>query len=54
MYGREISDENDVVLAPDRDQLEHLAFEAQRDLDATIQRVSGAFRLLRLEQSLGG
>lgn len=54
MYGREISDETEVVLAPDKEQLERLAYEAQRDLDATIQRVSGAFRLLRLEQSLSG
>jgi Sec23/Sec24 zinc finger/Sec23/Sec24 trunk domain len=52
MFGREISDENEVVLAPDKDQLEKLAYEAQRDLDATIQRVSGAYRLLRLEHSL--
>lgn len=54
MYGREISEETEVVLAPDKDQLEQLAYDAQRDLDATIQRVSGAFRLLRLEQSLSG
>lgn len=54
MYGREISDETEVVLAPNKEELERLAYEAQRDLDATIQRVSGAFRLLRLEQSLGG
>lgn len=54
MYGREISDTTEVVLAPGKDELERLAYEAQRDLDATIQRVSGAFRLLRLEQSLGG
>ena len=54
MYGREISDENDVVLAPDEDLLEKLAYEAQRDLDATIQRVSGAYRLLCLENSLNG
>lgn len=52
MYGREIDDENEVVLAPDKDQLENLAYEAQRDLDATIQRVSGAYRLLCLERSL--
>jgi hypothetical protein len=52
MYGREITDENEVVLAPSKEQLEKLAYEAQKDLDATIQRVSGAFRLLRLEQSL--
>lgn len=52
MYGREISDENEVVLAPDKEQLERLAYEAQRDLDATIQRVSGAYRLLCLEHSL--
>lgn len=53
MYGREITDETEVVLAPDKEKLEQLAYEAQRDLDATIQRISGAFRLLRLEQSLG-
>lgn len=54
MYGREISDETEVVLAPDKEKLEELAHEAQRDLDATIQRISGAFRLLRLERSLSG
>ena len=54
MYGREISEDTEVVLAPSEEELERLAYEAQRDLDATIQRVSGAFRLLRLEQSLGG
>lgn len=53
MYGREITDETEVVLAPDKEKLEQLAYEAQRDLDATIQRISGAFRLLRLERSLG-
>lgn len=31
-------------------QLENLAVQAQKDLDATIQRVSGAFRLLSLEK----
>lgn len=31
-------------------QLENLAVQAQKDLDATIQRVSGAFRLLCLEK----
>ena len=53
MYGREISEDTEQVLAPGKEQLEQLAYEAQRDLDATIQRISGAFRLLRLEQSLG-
>lgn len=53
MYGREISEDTEVVLAPGKEQLERLAYDAQRDLDATIQRISGAFRLLRLEQSLG-
>lgn len=53
MYGRELVSQDQVVLAPGEEQLEQLAYEAQRDLDATIQRISGAFRLLRLEKSLG-
>lgn len=54
MYGREISEDTEVVLAPDKEELEDLAYEAQQDLDATVQRISGAFRLLRLERGMSG
>lgn len=36
--------------AADLDRMEYLAYEAQRDLDATVQRISGSFRLLGLEE----
>ena len=49
MYGREMH-EQDIVDAPSSVQLESLAFRAQDDLDATIARISGAYRLLGLEQ----
>jgi hypothetical protein len=48
MQGREISDDPDIV-ALDPGHMEFLSYQAQKDLDATIQRVSGAFRLLGLE-----
>jgi len=49
MCGREMTE--DVELdAPNSAQLENLAYDAQSDLDATISRISGAFRLLGLEK----
>jgi hypothetical protein len=53
MYGREIDETSEPDL-PTKLQLEDLAYDSQRDLDATIQRVSGAFRLLCLEQGRRG
>ena len=38
------------AVAADADRLEHLAHEAQRDVDATVHMISGAFRLLILEE----
>lgn len=49
MFGRG-NIEGDEIDSPDATQLEGLAYDAQRDLDATVQRISGAFRLLGLEQ----
>ena len=40
---------NDNVLV-DPDRMEILAYEAQRDLDNTIHRISGAFRIIGLEE----
>jgi hypothetical protein len=52
MMGRELPSEEEAggVAMVDSLQLENLALLAQRDLDATIQRISGAFRLLALEK----
>ena len=51
VHGREeTEDTKDKVVAGDPATLDKLAYEAQLDLDATIQRISGAFRLLRLEE----
>lgn len=52
MFGREVDDA--VVNSYDAEELEDLAFDAQRDLDATIQCVSGASRLLGLEKGKRG
>jgi hypothetical protein len=38
------------MAAVDVERMEFLAYEAQRDLDATVNRISGAFRLLGLEE----
>ena len=52
LYGREeTEDTKDKVVAGDPETLEQLAYDAQLDLDATIQRISGAFRLLGLEEN---
>lgn len=47
IVGREEEEEN---VAADVDHTEFLAYEAQSDLDATVHRISGAFRLLGLEE----
>ena len=49
LYGREsegISSEEPV----DPAEMENLAYEAQKDIDATIQNISGEFRLLGLQE----
>jgi hypothetical protein len=51
LHGREETDgTRDLTTAGDTDTLEKLAYDAQLDLDATVQRISGAFRLLALEK----
>ena len=51
LHGREETDDARVLpTAGDNDLIERLAYEAQLDLDATIQRISGRFRLLGLER----
>jgi hypothetical protein len=50
LHGREETDESKMIqTAGNSGHLEKLAYDAQLDLDATIQRISGAFRLLGLE-----
>lgn len=52
LYGREETDSiRDVTTAIDANAQEKLAFDTQTDLDATVQRISGAFRLLDLGKS---
>lgn len=49
LYGREtegVSSEESV----DPAQMERLAYEVQKDIDATIQNISGEFRLLGLQE----
>lgn len=53
IFGRETAHDKEVE-TPDAAHLESLAYDAQRDLDATIQRISGAFRILGLEQGTRG
>ncbi|KAI2488714.1 hypothetical protein MHU86_25768 [Fragilaria crotonensis] len=48
IVGREDEESIDALVA-DSDRVELLAFEAQKDLDSTIHRVSGAYRLIGLE-----
>lgn len=51
IHGREETSETRVLpTSGDNDVIEKLAYEAQLDLDATIQRISGKFRLLGLER----
>ncbi|KAG7364666.1 Sec23/Sec24 zinc finger domain containing protein [Nitzschia inconspicua] len=53
IHGREeTSETRDIVTAGDEDTQEKLAYETQLDLDATIQRISGAYRLLGLEEKI--
>ncbi|KAL3912879.1 MAG: hypothetical protein SGILL_006716, partial [Bacillariaceae sp.] len=53
LHGREeTSETRDTIAAGDVNSQEKLAFETQLDLDATIQRISGAFRLLGLEEKM--
>lgn len=50
LHGREETEKTrDIATAGDPDTLEKLAYAAQLDIDCTIQRISGAFRLLGLE-----
>lgn len=52
LHGREeTGDTRDLTAAGDSNTQEKLSYEAQLDLDATIQRISGAFRLLDLEKN---
>jgi hypothetical protein len=53
MFGRETTEDTELE-TPDAAHLESLAYDAQRDIDATIQRISGAFRMLGLEQGTRG
>lgn len=48
IIGREDEEAIDALVV-DTDRIEMLAFEAQKDLDNTIHRVSGAYRLIGLE-----
>lgn len=51
LHGREETDDTrDMTAAGDTNTQEKLAYDTQLDLDATIQRISGAFRLLDLEK----
>lgn len=53
VHGRdETEGAKDMTVAGDNETLEKLSYEAQLDMDATIQRISGAFRLLGLEESM--
>eukprot|EP00537_Pseudo-nitzschia_pungens_P008061 CAMPEP_0172356812 /NCGR_PEP_ID=MMETSP1060-20121228/1195_1 /TAXON_ID=37318 /ORGANISM="Pseudo-nitzschia pungens, Strain cf. cingulata" /LENGTH=961 /DNA_ID=CAMNT_0013077155 /DNA_START=110 /DNA_END=2995 /DNA_ORIENTATION=+ len=50
LHGREETEETrDLIAAGDVDSQEKLAYDAQVDIDATIQRISGDFRLIDLE-----
>jgi hypothetical protein len=52
LHGREETDQvRDKATAGDAEMLEKLAHETQLDIDATVQRISGAFRLLDLKSS---
>lgn len=49
VYRSVVGRQEDETAAADIARMEFLAYEAQRDLDATVHRISGAFRLLGLE-----
>ena len=53
MFGRETDDRAEVD-APNTLEQEKLAYDSQRDLDATINKISGAYRLVGLEQGTRG
>lgn len=50
VYRSIVGREEEETAAADMDRAEFLAYEAQNDLDATVHRISGAFRLLSLEE----
>lgn len=50
VYRSLVGREEKETAAVDMERMEFLAYEAQRDLDATVHRISGAFRLLGLEE----
>ena len=53
VHGRdETEGAKDMTVAGDAETLEKLSYEAQLDMDATIQRISGAYRLLGLEETM--
>ena len=55
MYGREmVATGDEPPPAAAGGYLKSLASDSQSDLDATVQRISGAYRLLRLEQGNRG
>lgn len=49
IYGREVDGTLETETT-DPAQLERLAYEAQRDIDATVRNISASFRLLGLEE----
>lgn len=52
IVGRDDEETIDALVA-DADRVEQLAFEAQKDLDNTIHRISGAYRLIGLQVGTG-
>jgi len=53
LHGRdETENTRDITASGDTITQEKLAYETQLDLDATVQRISGAFRLLGLEKKV--
>lgn len=50
VYRSIVGREEEETAATDIDRTEFLAYEAQADLDSTVHRISGAFRLLGLEE----
>jgi hypothetical protein len=52
LHGREeTSDTHDLTASGDADAQEELAYDTQVDIDATVHRISSAFRLLDLEEN---
>ncbi len=50
VYRSIVGREEEETAAAEMDRVEYLAYESQNDLDATVHRISGAFRLLGLEE----